>query len=102
MTNKDNYLKAVKYYNTYLSNNEDKYFRNRQAKLIYYLTQLQSVGDVLDKLNLTKNIIQNKDKLKEWADNIYEIISTDISEQMIPSANVAIKNLKILYDILNK
>ena len=102
MTNKDNYLKAVKYYNTYLSNNEDKYFRNRQAKLIYYLTQLQSAGNVLDKLNLTKNIIQNKDKLKEWADNIYEIISTDISEQMIPSANEAIKNLKILYEILDK
>ena len=51
----------------------------------------------MNKLNLTKEIISDKYKLKEWVDMVYEIITTDISEHMINEANLAIKNLKILY-----
>ena len=102
MTNINNYRKAVEYYTKKLANDEDRFFKNRQSKLIYYLNRLTSAADIMNKLNLTKEIISDKYKLKEWVDMVYEIITTDISEHMINEANLAIKNLKILYIRLNK
>ena len=87
-------------YDNYLYNEDDKFFEDKQSKLIYYLNKATSCGDILNKLNIDISI--TRDKLKERIDVIYTIISNNIPDDMIKEAEFAKKNLRILYERLNK
>ena len=87
-------------YDNYLYNEDDKFFKDKQSKLIYYLNKATSCGDILNKLNIDISI--TRDKLKERIDVIYTIISNNIPDDMIKEAEFAKKNLRILYERLNK
>ena len=87
-------------YDNYLYNEDDKFFKDKQSKLIYYLNKATSCGDILNKLNIDISI--TRDKLKERIDVIYTIISNNIPDDMIKEAEFAKKNLRILYNRLNK
>ena len=87
-------------YDNYLYNEDDKFFKDKQSKLIYYLNKATSCGDILNKLNIDTSI--TRDKLRERIYVIYSIISTDVPDYIIKDAENAKKNLKILYNRLKK
>lgn len=94
-------IKQINYiYDNYLYNEDDKFFKDKQSKLIYYLNKATSCGDILNKLNIDTSI--TRDKLRERIYVIYTIISNNIPDDMIKEAEFAKKNLRILYERLNK
>ena len=87
-------------YDKYLYNEDDKFFKDKQSKLIYYLNKATSCGDILNKLNIDVSI--TRDILKERIYAVYTIISTNVPDDIIKEAELAKKNLKILYNRLKK
>ena len=87
-------------YDKYLYNEDDKFFKDKQSKLIYYLNKATSCGDILNKLNIDVSI--TRDILKERIYAVHTLISTDVPDYIINDAENAKQNLKILYKRLKK
>lgn len=73
-------------------NNQDLYFRNEEAKYIFYLIALE--GKIqMDFLNIDIEHYGNRERAKNW----YEEIKKKIEDSEHPKLKEAIENLNKLY-----
>ncbi len=73
-------------------NNQDLYFKNEEAKYIFYLVALEGKLQ-MDFLNIDIEHYENREKSKIW----YEEIKKKIKDSKHPKLEEAIKNLNRLY-----
>ena len=73
-------------------NNQDLYFKNEEAKYIFYLVALEGKLQ-MDFLNIDIEHYENRERSKIW----YEEIKKKIKDSKHPKLEEAIKNLNRLY-----
>lgn len=73
-------------------NNQDLYFKNEEAKYIFYLIALEGKLQ-MDFLNIDIEHYENRERSKIW----YEEIKKKIKDSKHPKLEEAIKNLNRLY-----
>ncbi|OFL29794.1 hypothetical protein HMPREF2775_05140 [Fusobacterium sp. HMSC064B12] len=73
-------------------NNQDLYFKDEEAKYIFYLVALEGKLQ-MDFLNIDIEHYENRERSKIW----YEEIKKKIKDSKHPKLEEAIKNLNRLY-----
>ena len=79
----------------------DVYFKNENLKYIFALTHMG--GEDRNKiLRLTNELYENKDKAKKWYREISKMIHPDVNRGNKEQAEEAMKELRIIYDRIQK